>query len=154
MKAMLPQLLQLLSEDQVLKQALESDLVNHLLSLAMRQSGAKIQLTGSDIYAMIQPQIAKMAESDFSGAFGCALTVGTDNQGAGALRIRPAARIRQIQGQLVHMGVVDAAHPPAQNRPDCVGGDIVSFFESAVLKSIIAFLLSGTVNQGALKRVK
>ena len=81
MKAMLPQLLQLLSEDQVLKQALESDLVNHLLSLAMRQSGAKIQLTGSDIYAMIQPQIAKMAESDFSGAFGCALTVGTDNQG-------------------------------------------------------------------------
>ena len=30
---------------------------------------------------MIQPQIARMAESDFSGAFGCALTVGTDNQG-------------------------------------------------------------------------
>ena len=81
MKAMLPQLLKLLSEDQLIKQALESDLVNHLLSLAMKQSGTELQLTGSDIYAMLQPQIAQMAESDFSGVFGCALTIGTDDQG-------------------------------------------------------------------------
>lgn len=81
MKVMLPELLQLLSEDQVLKQALDSDLVNHLISIALKQSGTDIQLSGADIYSLIQPQIAQMAESDFSGAFGCALTLGTDNQG-------------------------------------------------------------------------
>ena len=81
MRVMVPQLLQLLSEDQVLEQTLKSDFVSHVLRIAMQQAGVGVQISGDDLYTLISSFLAQKAQADYSDLYGFRLTVGTTNDG-------------------------------------------------------------------------
>ena len=81
MQQLIPELLQLLSQDQILEQVMGSDFFTDLISLGMMASGAQMELSGADLYQQVSAMLEQMAQGDFSDMFGFMLSLGTNAAG-------------------------------------------------------------------------
>ncbi len=107
MKEMIPQLLKLLSEDQLLEQALKSEFVTHILNLAARQGGMGMELSGEDILTLIQSYLSSAADQDYSGVYGFCLTIGTADDGT-PVKVSLALETSGVTAELFSLDAVEA----------------------------------------------
>ena len=74
MQALIPELLTLLSEDEIVKQVVTSDFAESALKIVGKVSGSSY--TGQDLLDIYQNTLRQVAEGDFSNMMGFSVTVG------------------------------------------------------------------------------
>ena len=81
MQKLIPEILQLLSQDQILEQVMGSDFFTDLISLGMMASGEQMELSGADLYRQVSAMLGQLAQGDFSDMFGFMVSLGSNAAG-------------------------------------------------------------------------
>lgn len=146
MQEMLPELLRMLSEDELLEQLMTSGFVNDLIALGMQQSGLNLGLTGEDLLNQIRPAIANLAEQDFSGMYGFRLTIG-ENDRKTAGRVSLALETSGISAELFS---VDAVADGSDHAVEFRLGPVLASSMGLDTNTAAGIVAQGSVEQNLL----
>ncbi len=147
MQEAIPIALNMLAEDELLKQILKSDFADHVFSLVMRSTAGNIELPKGALWQFTQQLIAKAAQKEYKNLSGITVTFAFDQKG----RPIQAAAFMEQSGMKADLIQVNAVLNGSAHAFEVKAGPVLvrKFGIKSTMSS--GLLLQGTLSDSYLK---